>query len=526
MAIRSRKLRGASDATAAHGSTCGNDVPAVPEEAADEEDWMKPPPSTCGTIVWGENLHVMQSLPSASVDLIYADPPFFTGRSFIHSGDRHADEVFPDRWNGDIRQYLCWLSARLEEMRRLLKETGSIYIHLDWHAAHYVKVIADSIFGYNNFLNEIIWNYHDPSGTVSDRFKKKHDNILLYARNAGRHRFNTDEVREEYSVGTLAQAVRGDISFGRMTKVNELGKVREDVWQIPIINSQARERTGYPTQKPEKLLEIIIRASSMEGDLVADFFAGSGTTAAVAQRLGRRWIVSDISWPSIRTMSRRLSKVRPCRNLAKDYVLSGIVELPRAGPGERMAKLLEAADQLSRSRSGKTETIVSPHLHEDTDPEEEMRFISEALSERDDGVEKLIFSHGANLTGSDGLLLLFGAHDCACPVRLYALEKLKGPEARTEFVRICSPPEIHVDNCRECAGGENEISFSLRINDNGIANHVAAFAGGMRIAPSPTPVSDGRDRYSLSLKGGGKEGIRIVAIDSLGSASVAIIRPG
>jgi site-specific DNA-methyltransferase (adenine-specific) len=258
-------------------------------------------------IIWGDNLSVMRSLPSGFIDLIYADPPFFSRKDYRKLEGGLATDVFSDRWGASVNDYINWLKPRVEEMKRLLRETGSIYMHVDWHAVHYVKVMMDRIFGYRNFLNEIIWHYHDPGGTVRDRFKKKHDTILLYAKEAGRHRFNLDAVRTGYSPGTLAQARRRDISFGRPTEVNELGKVPEDVWEIPIINSQARERTGFPTQKPEALLEKIVKASSSEGDIVADFFAGSGTTAAVAERLGRRWIASDISPLSIRTVAARLA---------------------------------------------------------------------------------------------------------------------------------------------------------------------------------------------------------------------------
>lgn len=254
--------------------------------------------------VLGENMSVMRNLPSEFINLIYADPPFFTNKHYSHG--MSGDAVFSDKWDGGLSAYLAWIRPRLREMRRVLRIDGSIYVHIDWHAAHYVKTIMDEIFGYRNFLNEIIWHYHDPGGTVRDRFKKKHDTILLYARDAGKHAFYTDAVREKYSSGTLNQAKMGHVSFGRRTKVNKLGKVPEDVWELSIINSQAKERNGYPTQKPEALLERIIKASSLPGDVVADFFSGSGTTAAVAEKLGRRWIVSDIAQAGIEMLDRRI----------------------------------------------------------------------------------------------------------------------------------------------------------------------------------------------------------------------------
>jgi len=256
------------------------------------------------TAIVGENMSVLRNIPSESIDLIYADPPFFTNKYYSRNGS--SATVFSDKWKGGLSAYLSWIRPRLLEMRRVLRTGGSIYVHIDWHAAHYVRTIMDEVFGYHNFLNEIIWHYHDPGGTVRDRFKKKHDTILLYARDVEKHRFYTDAVREEYSTGTLNQAKRGDVSFGRRTRINQLGKVPEDVWEIPIINSQAKERNGYPTQKPEALLERIISASSLPGDLIADFFSGSGTTAAVAEKLGRRWIVSDISQTGMELLGRRI----------------------------------------------------------------------------------------------------------------------------------------------------------------------------------------------------------------------------
>lgn len=262
-------------------------------------------------LFWGDNLHVMRQLPSESIDLIYIDPPFFSGKQYnVIFGDQNELRSFSDIWEAGLPGYLIWLNARLYEMKRLLKKTGSIYVHLDWHAVHYVKQEMDKLFGYDNFVNEIIWWYHDPAGTVKDRFKKKHDVILFYARTAASARtFNMDSVRQPYSEGTQQQAARGVISFGRPTKAHPLGKVPEDVWEIPFINSQAKERIGYPTQKPEALLERIIKASSNEGDVVADFFCGGGTTPAVAQRLGRRWIACDQSRVAVAITADRLARL-------------------------------------------------------------------------------------------------------------------------------------------------------------------------------------------------------------------------
>ena len=297
-------------------------------------------------LIYGDNIFVMQALlngdektglPSmrGAIDLIYIDPPSDSKADYrtkitLPTGDIEARPAvidqfaYSDTWKNGTVSYLEMLYPRLMLMRDLLSEKGSIYVHCDWHAGHYLKIILDDIFGKNNFINEIIWNYHDPAGTVKDRFKRKHDNIFLYAKNDSVRKFNLDAVRTEYSEGTKKQAETGAISFGRITKIHELGKVREDVWEIPIINSQAKERVAYATQKPEALLDIIIKASSNENSVVADFFGGSGTTAAVAEKLGRRWITSDIGKPSVMIMRKRLID-----NEAKPFLYHSIGDYQR-----------------------------------------------------------------------------------------------------------------------------------------------------------------------------------------------------
>jgi DNA modification methylase len=249
-------------------------------------------------IFWGDNLHIMRMLRSESIDLIYIDPPFFSGRNYnVIFGDQNEVRSFSDIWDGGLPTYLIWLNARLLEMKRLLKPTGSIYVHLDWHASHYVKVEMDKIFGYENFKNEIIWSYQRWTG-ATDKFQKMHDVILFYTK--GKH-YTFNVQTEPYSEKSLHKARRtsiaknGKVIEQSYTDDTSRQKSMRDVWEISYINSQAKERLGYPTQKPEALLERIIKASSNEGDVVADFFVGGGTTAVVAEKLNRRWIVSDIS---------------------------------------------------------------------------------------------------------------------------------------------------------------------------------------------------------------------------------------
>ncbi len=190
-------------------------------------------------------------------------------------------------------------------MRELLSEKGSLYLHCDWHKSHHLRLLLDEIFGEDKFVNEIVWWYKDPSGGTTRSFRRKHDILLFYAKTAD-YIFNVDKVRVPYSEGTLKQAKAGVKSFGKVVKVNPLGKLPDDVFEISIINSQSKERVDYPTQKPEALLERVINASSNEDSIVLDCFIGSGTTAAVAEKLGRRWIAADLNRGAIQTTIKRM----------------------------------------------------------------------------------------------------------------------------------------------------------------------------------------------------------------------------
>jgi DNA modification methylase len=239
-------------------------------------------------LIWGDNLHVMRQLPSESIDLIYIDPPFFSGRQYnIIFGDQNEVRSFTDIWEGGMPGYLIWLNARLYEMKRLLKKTGSIYVHCDWHASHYIKVEMDKIFGYENFLNEVVWCY-GLGGSSNRYWPRKHDVILWYSKVKDGHFFEPD------LVPATSMRMAGQL------------KKAPDYWDIPTINNMAKERIGYPTQKPEALLERIIKSSCPSGGVVADFFCGGGTTPAVAQRLGRQWIACDQSRVAVAVTADRL----------------------------------------------------------------------------------------------------------------------------------------------------------------------------------------------------------------------------
>ncbi|MCX5828701.1 MAG: site-specific DNA-methyltransferase [Deltaproteobacteria bacterium] len=261
-------------------------------------------------LFWGDNLHVMRQLPSESIDLIYIDPPFFSGRNYnVIFGDQNELRSFSDIWEGGMPGYLIWLNARLYEMKRLLKKTGSIYVHCDHHASHYIKVEMDKIFGYGSLRNEIIWCYRQ-GGRSNVEFPKKHDVLLWYSKGSN-WKFNADAIRVPYEgTGGFQTSGKGvtNKATGTTYLPNPLGKVPEDWWDIPALPPMSSERIGYPTQKPQALMERIIKVASEQGSVVADFFTGGGTTVAVAQRLGRRWIACDQSRVAVAITADRLTR--------------------------------------------------------------------------------------------------------------------------------------------------------------------------------------------------------------------------
>jgi len=266
-------------------------------------------------LVLGDNLAVMSALLpeyEGQIDLIYADPPFFTNRRYPVRVGRNEDsrrpkewqlvDGYPDHWP-NIEAYLDMLYPRLQLMHRLLAEHGTLYLHLDWHADHYARLLMDEIFGAERLLNEIIWVYHGPS-PIRSAFNRKHDTILAYSKSPD-YVFNVDAVREPYNPNTIKTfASSSKAGFGKIPDL-ERGKVPEDWWYFPVVARLHNERTGYPTQKPQALLERIILASSNPGDIVADFFCGAGTTSLVAAQLGRRFIASDIASRAIHTTRSR-----------------------------------------------------------------------------------------------------------------------------------------------------------------------------------------------------------------------------
>jgi len=289
-------------------------------------------------IILGENLSVMAALLpeyEGCINLIYADPPFFTNRKFSTRVGRGEDSRKPSKWKLaegyhdawiDLDSYLQFLYERLALMVRLLSPNGTLYLHLDWHADAYARLILDELFGADGvFVNEIIWAYHGPS-PIKTAFNRKHDTILAYAK-GGDYTFNADAVREPYSPNTVATFKSSrKAGFGKVPNL-ERGKVPEDWWYFPVVARLHNERTGYPTQKPEALLERIILASSNKGDLVADFFCGSGTTSLVAARNERKFIAADEAVRAVHTARSRLVETEAVFSLERDSSVNDVVSL-------------------------------------------------------------------------------------------------------------------------------------------------------------------------------------------------------
>ena len=303
-------------------------------------------------LYYGDNLDILRNhIADESVDLIYLDPPFNSNADYNilfreTGGQQSAAQItaFEDTWHwgleseiayqdvvanapgkmpellqamrsflggNDMMAYLTMMAQRMGELRRALKPTGSLYLHCDPRASHYLKLLLDAVFGQRNFLNEIIW-YYRGAGVPRKSRAKRHDVILWYAKNIGNHYFNADPIRQEYAEATKERFsryignVRGGQDYGEQT-LNPIGKHPDDViTHIQPIAPSARARLGYPTQKPEELLADIIGSSSREGDIVLDPFCGCGTSIAVAERLNRRWIGIDITHLAVTLIRHRL----------------------------------------------------------------------------------------------------------------------------------------------------------------------------------------------------------------------------
>lgn len=289
-------------------------IPAPVEELSEYEG-VKGAKSS-NILVYGDNLGIMKYYATEGlggrIDLVYIDPPFFSKSDYKSEIKLETElgktmpiirqKAYKDSWEKGMDEYLKMLTARFYAIREMLSPKGTFWVHLDWHAVHYVKVILDEIFGEKNFVNEIIWNYK--SGGVSKRrFARKHDTLLFYAKSKD-YCFNPLE-EKSYNRGYKPYRFKGVNEYkddlGWYTLVN-----MKDVWQLDMVGRTSSERTGYATQKPEKLIERILESCTEEGDVCADFFAGSSTLAAVADRMKRRFIACDMGRLAVVNSEKRL----------------------------------------------------------------------------------------------------------------------------------------------------------------------------------------------------------------------------
>ncbi len=268
-----------------------------------------------GRIIFGDNLAVLQGFPSESVDLIYVDPPFNTGTTRSRTSTKairddssprvgfggrnyRTDVLRVASYEDNFDDYLSFLEPRLTEAHRVLKKSGSLYVHVDYREVHYCKVLLDQIFGRKNFLNEIIWAY-DYGGRSSKRWPPKHDNILLHVKDIENYYFDAAAVDR---IPYMAPKMAGE-------EKAERGKLPTDTWWHTIVSPTGKEKTGYPTQKPLGILRRIVGASSPPGGLVLDFFAGSGTTGVAAAEAGRDFVLVDSHPESINVMKARFANM-------------------------------------------------------------------------------------------------------------------------------------------------------------------------------------------------------------------------
>ncbi len=289
------------------------------------------------TLYTKDNLYILNGMNSESVDLIYLDPPFNSKRTYSAPiGSKAMGAEFKDIWTWSdvdaeclnaldnhpalveyiysigrvhgkaMMSYITYMTQRIIELHRILKQTGGLYLHIDPTASHYLKIVLDEVFGKNGFRNEIIWHYYNGTSNVRSAYVRKHDVILFYAKDASQLMFDEDAAREPYAEDS--NFVKNPDSYQDKYKPNPLGKRMHDVWRIPTINNMAKERTGYPTQKPLALLKRIISASSKEGDVVFDPFCGCATTCVAAQQLQRKWIGIDIEAQAAELLVQRLSE--------------------------------------------------------------------------------------------------------------------------------------------------------------------------------------------------------------------------
>ncbi|KKM18111.1 hypothetical protein LCGC14_1669000, partial [marine sediment metagenome] len=366
--------------------------PSIQFDPKSEDNWQN-------LLVWGDNKEVMNKLLEEfenKISLIYIDPPFGTGGEFnlkIQIGDngKYIDNIaYKDKWKDGIGSYLSFIYERLILMKDLLSNEGSIYIHLDWHVSHYLRVILDEIFGNENFRNEIIWAYPAASAKTKRFFVRSYDTLLFYSK-SNKYTFNDNpKIYMEYSNRVKNALKRDDKGIfyyrggshdgkklSRKVYVEHEGVFPRDVWNdIPYIRANTSEYQGFSTQKPERLLKRIILASSNKNDLIADFFCGSGTTLAVAEKLERRWIGCDLNRKAIHMSRKRILNISKSNDIMnwkelyqksprpfKIITLEKKYDLPSI-PNEFLASGTQSNEILKQIKTPKLDVTIRKHNRE------------------------------------------------------------------------------------------------------------------------------------------------------------------
>ncbi|MBQ3322967.1 MAG: site-specific DNA-methyltransferase [Firmicutes bacterium] len=339
----------------------------------------------CNTLAACDNLAYMEYLlkekdMAGKIQLIYVDPPFFSNSKYQVSVRLESDKLgksptirtgaYDDTWEDSLQQYLTMLGVRFYLMKELLADTGCLWVHLDWHSSHYMKILLDEIFGYDNFINEVAWTYK--SGGASKRsFARKHDTLLFYCKTSKYkfHPLKEKSYNRDLKPYRFKDVEEFEDDLGWYTMVN-----MKDVWTIDMVGRTSSERTGYATQKPEKLLERIVEACSDEGDLCADFFAGSGTPGVVCENMKRRWIMCDEGEVSVSNQIRRFMNAKMADDRRFDAFA---VVRTEKDPDEALSRLVRCGEEMGCLRiydyvpdvlklSDADEEIALQYLHDDS----------------------------------------------------------------------------------------------------------------------------------------------------------------
>jgi adenine-specific DNA-methyltransferase len=419
--------------------------------------------SKMNRLIWGDNLLAMQALLASGyegkIDLIYIDPPFWSGENYYVTFQIEDTKVtktpstverlaYKDTWEGGKDTYLDMLYPRLQLMRRLLAETGSIYVHLDWHVGHYVKLLMDEIFGEENFRNEIVWYFYNKMQGNIKRFATNHNVIFWYSKSS-EFFFERQFEKREKKVKQLKRVwskekqslVNARDENGNVIYIETDEKAIDDVWRISMLQpADKTENLQFTTQKPEALIERVIQSSSPPGSIIADFFVGSGTTSAVAERLGRRWIACDFSKLSI-----QLARNRLVQNDAKPFLIENIGNYQRQLvylTGSRISEIQTIVLKLYGATPRKDHPELGTRKVED---QIELVYVSypdrpvsarkaeelETLAERLDG------------RGYDRLIILGWDYEYNYDEILRERERSSRRKWRTQIISKSIPPEVY-----------------------------------------------------------------------------------